>query len=709
MDRAFPVAAVRRAWDAFPRRHAQTQRFSLGVPRSFVVSDDGTRVAYVRSMAGDDPIGRLWVHDVVTGKARVVADPAELTAQEADLPAQERARRERVRESASGITSFATDAAVTRAAFSLGGRLFATDLATGTTAVLDRDGTGFDPRPDPHGIRVAFVRDGGVWVAPADGGRATCLVSDDDGEVTWGIAEFIAAEEMNRHRGYWWAPDGAGLLVARVDETSVRTWHVHDPAAPGSAPTAMRYPAAGTGNADVGLAFVAMDGARVDVVWDHDTYPYLAEVSWTTVTPILAVQSRDQRRLAILEVDPASGATSVRSEVTDDHWVELVPGLPRLLDDGRLLHWIEDGDADRRRLAVDGRPVSPADLQLRGVVTADSGAAIVSASDTDPTAVDVWRVPFDGSGAQRLSTGPGVHHAAASGSIVVMQTRTLAEPGTTTEVRHPGGADVIAEVGAAPELEIRPTWATLGASALRTALLLPTGWTPADGPLPVLMDPYGGPHAQRVLRARSAFGTSQWFADAGYAVLVVDGRGSPGRGHAWERAVAGDLAAPPLEDQIEALHAAAERFDGCLDLERVGIRGWSFGGYLAALAVLRRPDVFHAAVAGAPVTEWRLYDTHYTERYLGEPDRDAGVYDGSSLLPLAADLERPLLLIHGLADDNVVAAHTLQLSRALLEAGRPHRVLPLVGVTHMTPQAQVAEALLRFQLDFLDDTLGRRN
>jgi dipeptidyl-peptidase-4 len=142
-----------------------------------------------------------------------------------------------------------------------------------------------------------------------------------------------------------------------------------------------------------------------------------------------------------------------------------------------------------------------------------------------------------------------------------------------------------------------------------------------------------------------------------------------------------------------------------LDLDRVAIRGWSFGGFLAALAVLRRPDVFHTAVAGAPVTEWRLYDTFYTERYLGHPDDPTHGYDASSLLPLAGDLTRPLLLIHGLADDNVVAAHTMQFSSALLAAGKPHEVLPLVGVTHMTPQEEVAENLLRHQLDFLRRSL----
>jgi dipeptidyl-peptidase-4 len=273
--------------------------------------------------------------------------------------------------------------------------------------------------------------------------------------------------------------------------------------------------------------------------------------------------------------------------------------------------------------------------------------------------------------------------------------------GSTTTV-WPGGHEVASYVEE-PVVHPEPTFHVVGDRSLRSAVLVPEGH---DGsPLPVLVDPYGGPHAQRVQRARSQFLTSQWFADQGFAVVVVDGRGTPGRGPSWERTVHGDLAGPVLEDQVDALQALAA-VDRRLDLGRVAIRGWSFGGYLAALAVLRRPDVFHAAVAGAPVTDWRLYDTHYTERYLGDPATEPENYARTDLCVEAAWLERPLLLVHGLADDNVLAAHTLQLSRALLEAGRPHRVLPLSGVTHMTPQVDVAENLLRVQLEFLREALG---
>jgi len=252
-----------------------------------------------------------------------------------------------------------------------------------------------------------------------------------------------------------------------------------------------------------------------------------------------------------------------------------------------------------------------------------------------------------------------------------------------------------------PELPApHPDLFTAGSWEIRTAVLLPSGHQPGSAALPVLLDPYGGPGAQRVLAAQRAFLTPQWFAEQGFAVVVADGRGTPGRGPDWDRTIAGDWADVVLEDQVAALEAAAARHAD-LDTGRVAIRGWSFGGYLAALAVLRRPDVFHAAIAGAPVTDWRLYDTHYTERYLGDPAQNGAAYDRISLLGDAAALSRPLLLIHGLADDNVVVAHTLRMSSALLAAGRPHTVLPLSGVTHMTPQEVVAENLLLFQVDFL--------
>jgi dipeptidyl-peptidase-4 len=712
----------------FPRRHARSRGFTLGRPRGFAVAADGARVAFLRSTAGDDPVNRLWVLDLAAGTERLAADPAALLAGEGELPAAEAARRERARERAGGIVAFGADRDLTVAAFALAGRVFVADLTAGglegSHPVDDGPGAGgrlarspapprelpggggaLDPRVDPSGRRVAWVADRALHVAELDGRppAATRLAGEDDPEVTWGLAEFIAAEEMGRGRGYWWAPDGERLAVARVDTGGVQRFHLSDPADPAAEPVALAYPAAGTANAEVRLAVVGLDGSRVEVAWDRAAFPYLAAVVWDPGgPPTLLVQTRDQTETRVLAADPDSGATTELAAQRDPAWVELVPGVPAFMD-GRLVLTVDDPGCDTRRLTVDGDPVTPPGLQVQEVSV--TGGAVLLAGSEEPTEVHLWRV-VPGEPAERLTGEPGQHTAVAAGEVVVVTSATLDRDGTATTVHRPGSPPLaIGSLAEPPGVRPRPRLLRAGPRGLRAALLLPDG--PVTGPLPVLLDPYGGPHHRQVLAARDRFLVAQWFADQGFAVLVADGRGTPGRGPAWERAVHRDLAGPVLDDQVDALQAVAAGHPE-LDLHRVAIRGWSFGGYLAALAVLRRPEVFHAAVAGAPVTDWRLYDTHYTERYLGHPDRDPDAYRRSSLLDDAERLERPLLLIHGLADDNVLAAHTLRLSARLLAAGRPHSVLPLPGVTHLTVQEAVAENLLHLQLRFLQDALGWR-
>jgi dipeptidyl-peptidase-4 len=685
---------------SYPREAARTQRYTLGEPRNVVVSPDGERIVFLRSRHGTDPVNCLWVVDAATGDERLVGDPTTLLAgHDDDLPPEELARRERAREQAAGITTFATDAAVTVTAFSIAGRLFVGGLVSGQARELPVAGPVFDPRPDPTAQRVAYVSGRLLCIGELDG-RWSVLAggeADEPEAITWGSAEFVAAEEMGRMRGYWWSPDGAALAVTRVDTRPIQRWYLGDPADPATPPSEMPYPAAGTANADVTLHIIGLDGSIVDVEWDRAASPYLADVHWSDAGLIATVQTRDQRTVSVLRVDPVTGATEVAFEDHDDIWVDLVGGVPRLLPDGTLVTCADRDGA--RRILVDGAPVTPADLQVRGVASVAADAIVFTANAIDDsTSVQAWRWTTDG-GVTALTDEPGVHAASAGGATIVVRTTTLAEPGAQWATLD--GVE-LANHAATPGSRATVHVSFAGESRIATAVLLPRDH---DGsPLPVLLDPYGGPHGPRVVQAHNAHLASQWFADQGFAVVVADGRGTPGRGSAWERSVHHDLASPVLDDQITALrHAAAQHPE--LDLSRVAIRGWSFGGYLAALAVLRRPDVFHAAIAGAPVTEWRLYDTHYTERYLGDPNTGPDVYDANSLLPLAAGLTRPLLLVHGLADDNVVAAHTLQLSSALLAAGRPHEVLPLVGMTHMAADEVVAENLLLHQLDFLRRSL----
>ncbi|NEC87517.1 S9 family peptidase [Streptomyces sp. SID12501] len=697
---------------SFPRRHARTQRFTLGAPRAFAVAPDGSRVAYLRSSAGTDRANKLWVLDLPDGGERVAADPFVLLGGVGEsLSAEERARRERSREGSAGIVGYATDSAVELAAFALSGRLFVAELQAGTVREIPARGQVIDPRPSPDGRLVAYVSDGALCLTDLVGERAHAIAEPESETVTYGLAEFIAAEEMDRSRGFWWSPESDRLLVARADDAPVNRWWIADPAHPEREPQRVAYPAAGTPNAEVRLYVLTLEGVRTEVVWDRARYPYLARVHWSGAgAPLILVQSRDQRGQLFLAVDPDNGATRMVHAEEDPHWLDLFPGVPCWSPSGQLVRIADEGGA--RVLVVGERPLTGAQLHVRAVLDVSADDVLVSASAGEAAVgseigeVHVYRV--NELGLERVSQEPGVHSALRAGGVTVLVSAVPDRPGAQVQVLRDGKrAATVTSYAEDPGLSPRVTFTEGGARRIPCALLMPTDY---DGvtPLPVLMDPYGGPHGPRVVAAHNAHLTSQWFADQGFAVVVADGRGTPGRSPAWEKAVHGDFTVS-LDDQVDALLDLAERYP--LDLSRVAIRGWSYGGWLAGLAVLRRPDVFHAGIAGAPVTDWRLYDTHYTERYLGDPAAAPEAYANSSLiteegLSSPAEPHRPLMVVHGTADDNVVFAHALRLSSALLAAGRPHEVLPLSGVTHMTPQEQVAENLLLLQVDFLKRALG---
>ncbi|MCE7009771.1 prolyl oligopeptidase family serine peptidase [Kibdelosporangium philippinense] len=688
---------------SFLQMQARTQRFTLGIPKEIKVAPDGTRVLFLRSPSGEERRHSLWQLDLATGKESVLADPAVLLADgDEELTAEERARRERTRSQASGIVGNATDSEARIVAFALSGRLYVTDALTGETKLLETATPVYDPRPNPTGTHIAYVCENALRVVNVDGTGDRALAEPEGENRAYGLAEFIAAEEMNRSRGYWWSPDGQRLCVTHTDRSPVHLWHISDPANPAAEPHIVHYPAAGTPNVKVQLLVLGLDGSRVPVDWTGTEY--LANVHWSAGgPPLISVFTRDQRTMQIRTVDPDTGETELLHEQTDPHWVDIVTGVPAWTSDGRLVRVVAGEHA--YRLVVDGKQVTDLPLQVRSVL--DTGDDVLfTASAEDPTRVHVYRAGADG--VTQLSSVDGVSSAARAGDITVLTSWRMDVAGPDVAVlRKDEPIGKVDSLALAPTLEPTVIELTLGERKLRGALMFPAGHEPGSGKLPVLLDPYGGPHAQRVLASRNAYLTSQWLADQGFAVLVVDGRGTPGRGPAWEREIAFDLADVTLIDQIDGLHAAAALYPD-LDLSRVGIRGWSYGGYLAALAVLRRPDVFHAAIAGAPVTDWTLYDTFYTERYLGHPETHPEVYERNALPPDAPNLERPLMLIHGMADDNVVLAHSLRLSSALVAAGRPHTLLPLPNVSHMTPQDEsTAENFLLLQTTWLHDALGK--
>ena len=700
------------AIDDFPRQLASTKYFTLGIPRAVTVSRDGGRMLFLRTRGGEDPVTCLWRLDLADGggaRERLLADPAApWNFGPGDVPEAERVRRERERELAAGIVAYSADASCQTVVFALEGRLWVLRVGDDprepgrVPEPVPAVGAAMDPRIDPTGQRVAYVADGALHVTELADGTGRLLAAPEGDDISYGLAEHAAAESMGRYRGYWWAPDGQRLLAARVDNSPVQRWWITDPVEPERPPRAVRYPAAGTANADVTLHVLRLDGSRTEVTWDRGAYEYLTAVEWDSHGPLLSVQSRDQRTVLVLAADPGTGQTTVLHTERDDAWVQLAPGTPARTSAGDLVT-VSDRDGSRR-LVVGGAAVTPDGLHVDAVSGTDGAAVYFTATDErDPTERHLWRYERV-QGLSRCSAAPGVHDGEAAGGTAVVLSRT--EDGAAGVVAwRDGTRAALASLEAEPSLKPRITWLTLGPRELRAALLLPSWYRPGTR-LPVLLSPYGGPAMQRVVRVRdAAFCEDQWFAEQGFAVLVTDGRGTPGRGPQWSKTVFGDTLSAPLDDQVDALDAISASFPD-LDRGRVGIHGWSYGGALAAIAVIRRPDVFHAAVSGAAPHDQRLYDTHWRERFLGLPQQNPEGYERSSTMTEAASLTRPLLLIHGMADDNVVVAHTLRMSAALLAAGRPHQVLPLSATTHMPTDADTVSQLLRHEPAFLAESLG---
>jgi dipeptidyl-peptidase 4 len=677
---------------------AASRRFTLGRPRDLTLVPDGGRLVFLRSLAADDPVTALWSLDLGTGQERLLADPRVLLDGAAEvIPAAELSRRERMRESARGIVAYSTDSAGQAAAFALSGRLFVCSLGPGDVRRVPADEPCVDPQIAPTGTAVAYLRDRALRVITLDGDVITEF-SEADPEVSYGAAEFAAAEELSRYHGFWWSPDGRQLLVARVDTRDVTSCWLSDPTDNEQPPVRQRYPRAGTANAVVGLVLAGLDGTVVAVAGAPDErLPYLVAARWDAGrAPTLALLARDQHRAEIRTVNPVTGQTLPVRADTDPAWLQLTPGTPRWLPDDRLLRCAVSEDTCR--LFVDNQPCTPPGLQVLGVLAA--GERTVFRATTEPTEQHLYALDHATGAIEQLTSEPGVHHGVVAGNLLAVTSETLDRDGVTVRVYEDGRLLAAAESLVLPRaFAPQVTLLRAGQRELRTAVILPRDGRRPAGPLPVIMAPYGGP-SQQVLKARRLFYEPQWLADQGFAVIVADGRGSPGRGPGWERAFYLDVATPALDDQVAALESVMDSYPGELDAERVGIRGWSFGGYLSALAVLRRPDVFRAAIAGAPVSDWRYYDTAATERWLGHPGSHPEAYQRTSLLPLAAGLTRPLLLVHGLADDNVHPRHTLLLAAELLAASRPHRLLLLPGVTHMVWQPPVIEAVLRTHADF---------
>jgi dipeptidyl-peptidase-4 len=693
---------------------AATFNFKLGVPAPLAIAKDGGvlfRRTPPRSFASD-----LFELDPQTGEVTTLATAADLLGAASEhLSDAEKARRERTRTATKGVVDIGLSEDGRAVLVPLGGKLFVIDRRTQQRIAIDPGGDAYDPQLSPDGTRIAFVRDGDLYVVTADAGARPARITQHPADLEYGVAEFAAQEELGRRRGFWWSPDGKSIAFQRTDARPVDTLYVADARHPEHPPVPFKYPRAGTANAIVDLGVVAATGGAIRwITWDTQRWPYLADVSWHGKAPLTAVVlDRDQQELAMLAIDPITAGIAALVIEHDDAWINLAPGAPRWLDDGSAFLWMTEapGAWVLQLRARDGkliRQLTQPELGLRGIVGVDEqlGNAYFAASPpANAPSQDVWRIRLDGTGDPiRLSSGEGVNEGMFDHGVLVL--RELGRyGGLNTYAITKAGAKALPSVAEVPALV--PTTqlevVQVGGRDQHVAITRPRAFV-AGTKYPVLLKVYAGPHSMTVVDARDAYVMDQWYADAGFIVVRTDGRGTPNRGRAWERAILKDLITVPMEDQVGALQALGARHPE-LDLARVGVFGWSFGGYFSTMAVLLRPDVFKAAVAGAPVTDWQLYDTAYTERYMKTPAQNPEGYTRTSALTYAAQLTRPLLIIHGITDDNVHFAHALALIEALYVAGKRAEVITL-SATHMVPDPKLNLAREQVQVDFFREHLG---
>ncbi|MCA1829520.1 MAG: S9 family peptidase, partial [Myxococcales bacterium] len=458
--------------------------------------------------------------------------------------------------------------------------------------------------------------------------------------------------------------------------------HPEDPVAP------TPYPRPGKANVKTRFGVIGAHGGAtvrlsIDARWE-----YVSRLAWQEGGPLtVIVLSRDQKDLALLEADPASGATRTLLSEHDDTWLNAERSYEWLRDGSGFLWSTETRGAWQLELRKrDGalvREVTPPRPLFRELLHVGRDRVFFQGAQEPPDR-QLFSVGLDGANLRALTQGPDLHAGVwARDADAHVVTSTLVGGGSRADVFRADGsvAGVLPSVAEKAPFPISVSIRKAG--GFWTSLVRPRKFNPRKK-YPVIVSVYGGPHANTVWGSGDQHVSDQWIADHGYVVFSADGRGTPGRGREWERAIAGKFAFVPLEDQVAALRALAQR-EPSLDLSRVGVIGHSFGGFMAALSVLRRPDVFKAAVAGAPVVDWLDYDTAYTERYLGVPPPagKSDAYERNGLLPYTRDLRAPLLILHGTADDNVHFTESLRLAAGLFAAGKEFDLLPMVGQTHL--------------------------
>ena len=696
------------------------------------VAPDGTRVTFLRGKDRDRNRLDLWEYDIASGQTRLLVDSSVVLPGEEVLSDEEKARRERQRIAAlSGIVDYQWSPDGKALLFPLGGELYFYDLTkSGRDAVRKlTNGGGFatDPKISPKGGFVSFIRDRNLWVIDLASGKEVQLTRDGSDTIGNGVAEFVADEEMDRHTGYWWAPDDAAIAFARIDETPVPVQKRYEVYPDRTEVVEQRYPAAGDHNVRVQLGVIApKTGARprwIDLGKDPDIY--LARVDWRNPQRLtFQRQSRDQKKLELIETTLTNGTQRTLVTETSTTWVPLHNDL-RFLKDGRFLWSSERSGFEHLYIASEDGSTLTALTQgewvVDGLLAIDetAGLAYVSGTRDGATEAHVYAVPLSGGEPRRLTQAPGMHAAtfARNASVFVdswssdttlPQIELFKADGTKLATLLVNDVSDATHPYAKYRAAHQPTaYGTLtaadGTTPLHYSLIKPAGFDPKKQ-YPVVVFVYGGPAAQTVTRAwpgRSDSFFNQYLAQQGYVVFSLDNRGTPRRGAAFGGALYGKQGTVEVDDQLRGV--AWLKSQAFVDPARIGVYGWSNGGYMTLMLLAKHSEAYACGVAGAPVTDWALYDTHYTERYMDLPKaNEAGYREASVFTHVDGIGAGKLLLIHGMADDNVLFTNSTKLMSELQKRGTPFELMTYPGAKH---GLRGSDLLHRYRLT--EDFLGR--
>ncbi len=695
-------------------------------PRAVKLSPDGSLLTSLRPRADDRDRFDLWAVDTTSGDARMLVDSTRFGGGE--ISEAEKMQRERARIGGTkGIVSYDWAPDGKSLLVPLDGDLFVAALDGSTKRLTQTPQGELDATVSPKGAFVSFVRDQNLFVVDTISGTERRLTRDGGGTLSWGIAEFVAQEEMDRTRGHWWSPDDSRLAIARVDESGVAIISRAAIGADGTKIFDQRYPRAGAANAIVDLYVMKNDGSgvvKVDLGKNPDVY--LARVDWAADGKVLYVQrqSRDQKTLDLLRVHPDTGAAVVVFTETSKTWLNLHENF-RALKDGGIL-WSSERDGFSHLYRFDRgqwTQLTRGKWMVRDVIGVDeaSGVIFFTGNQASPIEQHIYSVSTNAAAGAPLRqlTDAGSWNTARmnrDASRMIVSRSNPSQPDQSyladTENKRLSWIEENRVDGPHPyapfmSAHVVPDFGILKAAdgtALHYKIMKPA-LAPGQR-APVFVQVYGGPGAGRQVMNNWGGALQQYLVQQGWVVFSIDGRGTPDRGKAFEDAIYRAMSGVEVDDQLVGVDWLKKQ--DFVDPKRIAVYGWSYGGYMTLRLLQRTPGVFAAGISGAPVTKWELYDTHYTERYMGTPQIDTAAYRKSSALEGATAMSDPLLLIHGMADDNVVFENTTALMAKLQQNAKPFETMVYPGQTHRVAGPGVSVHLWRTILNFLDRTVVKK-